>query len=88
VDTVTLIIVLLLSKKISFQAETIYFYFGRYHTMFLATYLNFSEEALCSKNPAATTYFFQLLLESIIDQLNLPAHSLRVNLDSMQLLFS
>jgi len=88
VDTATLITVLLLSKKISFQAETIYFYFGRYPTMFPAAYLNFSDEALCSKNPAATAYFFQLLLESIIDQLNLPAHSLRVNLTGTELLFS
>ena len=88
VDTATLINVLLVSKKISFQAETIYFYFGRYPTMFPPTYLNFTEEALCSKNPAATSYFFQLLLECIVDQLGLPAQSLRVTLNDKQLLFS
>ncbi len=88
VDTATLINVLLVSKKISFQAETIYFYFGRYPTMFPPTYLNFTEEALCSKNPAATSYFFQLLLECIVDQLGLPAKSLRVTLNDKQLLFS
>ena len=80
VETATLITVLFTAKRINFADEIVYFYFERYPYSIPNTYLNFDSEAVCSQNPAATLYFFQLLLECVIQQFDLPRQSLRMHL--------
>jgi hypothetical protein len=82
VETATIHGVLLTTKRLSMLAtENLYFYFERSPYNTPNTYLNFAEEAMCLQNPPATAYFFQLLLDCVVQMLSLPRQSLRVRLD-------
>ena len=79
VETMTILGAVSMVKRINLSSvETIYFYFERYPASHPTTYLNFEEEALCLQNPTATAYFFQLLVDCIIQLSSLPTHSLRI----------
>lgn len=80
VETTTMIGVLFTFSRINFSGDSLAFYFERYPYSIPNTYLTFVEEALCLQNPGASTYFFQLLFDCIVQQMDLPVHSLRAGL--------
>jgi hypothetical protein len=80
VETATIFPVIFSSKRINFNLDTVYFHFERHPSSSPNAYLTFAEEALCYQNLGATVYFFQLLAECVIQQVNLPRGSLKFTL--------
>jgi hypothetical protein len=78
VETMTILGAVSMMKKTTLIAETIYFYFERHPFSHPNTYLNFDEHSLCLQNPTATAYFFQTLVDCVVQQSYLPTHSLRI----------
>jgi hypothetical protein len=80
VETATIFPVIFSSKRINFNLDTVYFHFERHPSSSPNAYLTFAEEALCYQNLGATVYFFQLLAECVIQQVNLPRGSIKFTL--------
>ena len=80
VETATIFPVIFSSKRINFNLDTVYFHFERHPSSSPNAYLTFAEEALCYQNLGATVYFFQLLAECVIQQINLPRGSIKFTL--------